>query len=258
MVISILMRISIFTLSTSVFSAKSIVTSTPAIPNNNIYKSMTSTQTMQNSRQLGADTMASITFNYLSKRESISMLGVIIYRYSWYETLSGNIVKFCWQGCFCRNVSGECAIHSAARKGNDYKTKMISLFILGTFRRELQSIGNVTRCWKPNLVKFEITWSNENTLSVIRWQNQTYQTLKPHGGLHHREHHGLHHQELIVWKTFSAWHGGWLWWQTKGFPKSWWNFFWFGICNCSKYFWKLFCSVPACDRGNNEGAAEVE
>ena len=178
MVISILMRTSIFTLSTSVFSAKSIVTSTPAIPNNNIYKSMTSTQTMQNSRQLGADTMASITFNYLSKRESISMLGVIIYRYSWDETLSGNIVKFCWQGCFCRNVSGECAIHSAARKGNDYKTKMISLFILGTFRRELQSIGNVTRCWKPNLVKFEITWSNENTLSVIRWQNQTLSNLK--------------------------------------------------------------------------------
>ena len=79
MVIWILMRISIFTLSTYVFSAKSIVISTPAIPNNNIYKSMTSTQ---NSRQLGADTMASITFNYLSKRESISMLGVIIYRYS--------------------------------------------------------------------------------------------------------------------------------------------------------------------------------
>ena len=47
MVISILMRTGIFTLSTSVFSAK-FVTSTPAIPNNNIYKSMTSTQTKPN------------------------------------------------------------------------------------------------------------------------------------------------------------------------------------------------------------------
>ena len=33
----------------------------------------------------------------------------------------------------------------------------VQLFILGIFRRELQSIGNATRCWKPNLVKFEIT-----------------------------------------------------------------------------------------------------